>query len=50
MKQKLKKINLLPILNRNAINFEEMAGGLNKRKMIQSAVFKGLVEVSPISE
>lgn len=28
------------------IDFEEMAGGLNKRRMIQSAVFKELVKVS----
>jgi signal recognition particle subunit SRP54 len=27
------------------IDFEEMAGGLNKRKMIQTAVFKELVKV-----
>lgn len=27
------------------IDFEEMAGGLNKRRMIQSAVFKELVKV-----
>ena len=31
---------------RSAIDFEEMASGLNKRKMIQSAVFKELVNVS----
>lgn len=30
---------------RAVIDFEEMAGGLNKRKMIQSAVFKELVKV-----
>jgi hypothetical protein len=30
---------------RKAIDFDEMAGGLNKRKMIQSAVFKELVNV-----
>ena len=29
------------------IDFDEMAGGLNKRRMIQSAVFKELVKVSP---
>lgn len=28
------------------IDFDEMAGGLNKRRMIQSAVFKELVKVS----
>ena len=27
------------------IDFEEMAAGLNKRKMIQTAVFKELVKV-----
>lgn len=32
-------------MNRSAIDFDDMAGGLNKRKMIQSAVFKGLVEL-----
>lgn len=30
---------------RNIIDFEEMAAGLNKRKMIQSAVFKELVKL-----
>lgn len=30
---------------RSVIDFEEMAGGLNKRRMIQSAVFKELVKV-----
>lgn len=30
---------------RAVIDFEEMAGGLNKRRMIQSAVFKELVKV-----
>lgn len=30
---------------RKAIDFDEMATGLNKRKMIQSAVFKELVNV-----
>ena len=34
--------------NRAAIDFDEMAGGLNKRKMIQSAVFKELVNVNKI--
>lgn len=33
---------------RSVIDFEEMAGGLNKRRMIQSAVFKELVKVSLI--
>lgn len=28
------------------IDFDEMAGGLNKRRMIQSAVFKELVKVN----
>lgn len=36
--------------NRKAIDFDEMAGGLNKRKMIQSAVFKELVDVSECNE
>lgn len=31
---------------RSVIDFDEMAGGLNKRRMIQSAVFKELVKVS----
>lgn len=30
---------------RAVIDFEEMAGGLNKRRMIQSAVFKELVKL-----
>lgn len=30
---------------RAVIDFEEMASGLNKRRMIQSAVFKELVKV-----
>lgn len=30
---------------RSVIDFEEMAGGLNKRRMIQSAVFKELVKL-----
>lgn len=30
---------------KNAIDFDDMAGGLNKRKMIQSAVFKELVNL-----
>lgn len=30
---------------KSVIDFEEMAGGLNKRRMIQSAVFKELVKV-----
>lgn len=30
---------------KGAIDFEDMATGLNKRKMIQSAVFKELVNV-----
>ena len=30
---------------KSVIDFEEMAGGLNKRKMIQTAVFKELVKV-----
>lgn len=33
---------------RQVIDFEDMAGGLNKRRMIQSAVFKELVKVSLI--
>ena len=31
---------------RSAIDFDEMASGLNKRKMIQSSVFRELVKVS----
>lgn len=31
---------------RAVIDFDEMAGGLNKRRMIQSAVFKELVKVT----
>ena len=30
---------------RAVINFDDMAAGLNKRKMIQSAVFKELVKL-----
>ena len=30
---------------RAVIDFDEMAGGLNKRRMIQTAVFKELVKV-----
>ena len=30
---------------RSVIDFDEMAGGLNKRRMIQSAVYKQLVQV-----
>jgi len=34
---------------RAVIDFDEMAGGLNKRRMIQSAVFKELVKVMQYS-
>jgi signal recognition particle GTPase len=34
---------------RQVIDFEDMAGGLNKRRMIQSAVFKELVKVGFLS-
>ncbi len=30
---------------RSVIDFDEMAGGLNKRRMIQSALFKELIKV-----
>ena len=30
---------------KKTIDFEEMAGGLNKRKMIQTTVFKELIKV-----
>lgn len=33
---------------RSVINFEDMAAGLNKRRMIQSAVFKELVKVNKL--
>jgi signal recognition particle subunit SRP54 len=33
---------------RSVIDFDEMAGGLNKRRMIQSAVYKELVKVSKV--
>ena len=33
---------------RSVIDFDEMAAGLNKRRMIQSAVYKELVKVSQI--
>jgi len=33
------------VLYRSVIDFDEMAAGLNKRRMIQSAVFKELVKV-----
>lgn len=35
---------------RQVIDFEDMAGGLNKRRMIQSAVFKELVKVGLSSQ
>ena len=35
--------HVLPL--RSSIDFEEMAGGLNKRKMIQSAVYRELVKL-----
>ena len=41
-------IRLVKMLRENVravIDFDEMAGGLNKRRMIQSAVFKELVKV-----
>lgn len=38
-------LNINQIFLRGAIDLEEMASGLNKRKMIQSAVFKELVNV-----
>lgn len=31
---------------KSVIDFDEMAGGLNKRRIIQSAVFKELIKVS----
>lgn len=31
---------------RAVIDFDDMAGGLNKRRMIQSAVFKELVKLA----
>lgn len=34
------------LIFRTVIDFDEMAGGLNKRRMIQSAVFKELMKVS----
>jgi len=33
-------------LHRSVIDFDEMAAGLNKRRMIQSAVFKELMKVA----
>ena len=30
---------------KSVIDFDDMAGGLNKRRMIQSAVFKELIKV-----
>lgn len=33
---------------RSAIDFDEMAGGLNKRRMIQTTVFKELVKVKEL--
>ena len=38
---------LLFVSLRSAIDLEEMASGLNKRRMIQHAVFKELVKVRP---
>lgn len=40
----------LSLLWRSAIDLEEMASGLNKRKMIQHAVFKELVKVKVYQE
>lgn len=34
---------------RTVIDFDDMAGGLNKRRMIQTAVFKELVKVQIIT-
>lgn len=31
---------------KSVIDFDDMAGGLNKRRMIQSAVFKELIKVT----
>lgn len=31
---------------KSVIDFDDMAGGLNKRRMIQSAVFKELIKVN----
>ena len=44
----LKKINIYFNI-RSVIDFDEMAAGLNKRRMIQSAVFKELVKVCGIA-
>ena len=38
-------IYFFPLFCRSVIDFEEMAAGLNKRRMIQSAVYKELVKV-----
>jgi len=35
----------LLLLCRSVIDFDEMAAGLNKRRMIQTAVFKELAKV-----
>ncbi len=33
---------------KSVIDFDDMAGGLNKRRMIQSAVFKELIKVTEV--
>jgi len=45
VKCKLTVLVVCIFLHRSVIDFEEMAAGLNKRRMIQSAVFKELVKV-----
>lgn len=45
-------VRLVSELRRNVksvIDFNEMAAGLNKRRMIQSAVFKELIKVNMIN-
>ena len=37
------------VMCRSVIDFDEMAAGLNKRRMIQSAVFKELVKVCRVN-
>ena len=41
----ISRVNFFIQIYRSVIDFDEMAAGLNKRRMIQSAVYKELVKV-----
>lgn len=48
--KKIQFVNLCCVIfSRAAIDLEEMASGLNKRRMIQHAVFKELVKVGLVT-